>query len=89
MRIASIASSVSPMAASLRIVSRRLRPASIRMRVWPAARNVVLPELLLARTQALRIRSSRASNLFYHIRATETRGNVFAARNRPKGEELG
>src|SRR5579863_2420036 len=45
----------SPITASRARVSRRLSPASTRMRVRPAAMKVLLPELLLASTQILTI----------------------------------
>src|SRR6185437_13816222 len=41
----------SPIKASRRASSRTLRPASIRIRALDVARNAVLPELPLARTQ--------------------------------------
>src|SRR5271157_457522 len=43
----------SPIAARRLVTSRRLRPASTRIRVRSVATNVALPELLLASTQTL------------------------------------
>jgi hypothetical protein len=54
-RIASILSSVSPIAASRAIVSRRLNPVSIKMRVDSVRINAQLPELDDAKTQNLKM----------------------------------
>ena len=51
MMTASRSSGDSPIAASLRVSSLTLRPASIRIRVFEVARNAAFPELPLARTE--------------------------------------
>src|SRR5580658_10157827 len=51
MSTASRSSGFSPISASLRVSSRTLRPASIRMRVFDVARKAEFPALPLASTQ--------------------------------------
>jgi len=57
--MASILSRLSPIEASRATVSRRLRPVSMRMRVFSVPMNTEFPELEDAKTQNLRIQTPR------------------------------
>ena len=73
-------STVSPIAERRFVISRRLKPASTRTRVWLVEINAEFPELLLANMQTLTMVSLLAlSDFRYNTRATKWAKNVFCA----------
>ena len=78
MRMASNASTFSPIAARRLVISRRLKPASTRTRVLPVEMNAEFPELLLANMQTLTmILLLRVSDFRYNTGGTNSAKNVF------------